>query len=222
MTGRRLLAAAFLFSWVVPVAHAQKGFEVTPFGGTRFGGSIDLNSSQTGSPADFLSVKSGVNYGAILDYTLWDNFQPEFMWNRQPTELSAHYPANNSKADITGANLDMFQFGFLYSFKKPEAKLKPFIVGGLGFTHFGYSNSTAVAQGLVPDFNNRFSYNLGVGVKYFFNKYVGLRLEGRWSPSRTTSSLQTYYDPYYGYYQANVANHAEQGQANLGLIIRFK
>lgn len=222
MIGRRLLAVAFLFSLMVTVASAQDKFEITPFGGTRFGGSIDLNSSVTGSPADYLNIKSSTNYGVIFDYTLWDNFQPEFVWNRQPTELSAYYSANGSTADVTAANLDMFQFGFLYSFKRPEAKLKPFIVGGLGFTHFGYSSSTAVSQGLVPDFNNRFSYNLGVGVKYFFNKYVGLRLEGRWSPSRTTSSLAEYCDPYFGCYEANVANHAEQGQANLGLIIRFK
>jgi opacity protein-like surface antigen len=208
---------------MVPVATAQKEFEITPFAGSRFGGSIDLNSGVTGSPADYLNIKSSANYGAIFDYTLWDNFQPEIMWNRQPTELSAYYATNNSTADVTAANLDMFQFGALYAFRRPHAKLKPFIVGGLGFTHFEYLSSTAVSQGLAPDLGTRLSYNLGVGVKYFFNKYVGLRLEGRWSPSRTTSSPQEYCDPYYGgCYVANAANHAEQGQANLGLIIRFK
>jgi opacity protein-like surface antigen len=223
MIGRTLLAAVFFLSCVVPVASAQDKFEITPFAGSRFGGSIDLSTSTVGTPVvDYLNIKSSVSYGAIFDYTLWDNFQPEFMWNRQPTELSAHYPANNSIADVSGTDLDMFQFGFLYSFRRPRAKLKPFIAGGLGFTHFEYLSSTAAANGLVPDFNNRFSYNLGVGVKYFFNKYVGLRLEGRWSPSRTTSSPQEYCDEFDNCYLANAANHAEQGQANVGLIIRFK
>jgi len=215
MNGKKLLTVGFLLACITPVARAQKGFEITPFGGSRFGGIIDETSSNTNTTFDYLTIKSSVNYGAIFDYHLWDNFEPEFMWNRQPTELAGHVPATGGRMDLTSANLDMYQFGFLYSFRRPEAKLKPFFVGGLGFTHFG-SNGTL-------DFSNRLSYNMGIGAKYFFNKYVGLRLEGRWAPSRTTTSPTEYCDPFSGFcYAATAANHAEQGEANLGLVIRFK
>jgi opacity protein-like surface antigen len=212
-----MLSLIFFLASMVPSAHAQKGLELTPFGGSRFGGIIDLSSS--GGPTDFVTIKSSVNYGVIADYTLWDNFQPEFMWNRQPTMLATHDFATGTRTDLTSANLDMYQFGFVYSFRRPEARLKPFVVGGLGFTHFGYANPSATG---VLDFSNRFSYNLGIGAKYFFNRYVGLRLEGRWSPSRTTTSPATFCSPYFGCYVASVANHAEQGQANIGIIFRFK
>lgn len=218
MALRRMLSLIFLLALMVPSAHAQKGFELTPFGGSRFGGVIDLSSS--GGPFDYVTIKSSADYGVIADYTLWENFQPEFMWNRQPTMLATHDYATGIRTDLTSANLDMFQFGFVYSLRSPEARLKPFFVGGMGFSHFGYANPSAAAE--VLDFSNRFSYNLGIGAKYFFNRYVGLRLEGRWSPSRTTTAPAQYCSPYYGCYTTNVTNHAEQGQVNIGIIIRFK
>lgn len=214
MIVRRLLPFVIFLACVAPSARAQKGFEVTPFGGSRFGGIVGVSSSNTTTNFDYLTIKSSVNYGVILDYNLWDNFQPEFMWNRQPTELAGHDVATGIRTDLTSATLDMYQFGFLFSLRSPEARLKPFIVGGLGFTHYG-SNGTLY-------FTDRFSYNLGIGAKYFFNKHVGLRLEARWSPSRTTTSPQEYCDQFGFCYQANAANHAEQGQANLGIIFRFR
>ena len=40
-------------------------------------------------------------------------------------------------------------------------------------------------------------------------------------PSHTTSGETEYCDPFYGCYPATVANKAEQGQVNIGLIYRF-
>jgi pilus assembly protein CpaF len=34
-------------------------------------------------------------------------------------------------------NLDMYQADILYQFKSPDSKFRPFIVGGLGLSHFG-------------------------------------------------------------------------------------
>jgi opacity protein-like surface antigen len=70
-------------------------------------------------------------------------------------------------------------------------------------------------------FSNRFAYNLGGGVKYFFSSHWGVRVEARWSPTHTTSGLSEYCDPFYGCYPATTANKAEQGQANIGVIYRF-
>lgn len=222
MAWRRIFLLIFLFSTLgVSTARAQHEFEVTPFGGSRFGGVIDLsNTTANTGPAladdDYLTIKSSWNYGIMADYTIFSGFpnlQAEFMYNHQPTEIGQHNFITGTRSDLTSADVDMYQWGFNFSFRDPEKKIRPYVVGGLGFTHFN-------SGGNLP-FSNRFSYNLGVGAKYFFSKHVGLRLEGRWSPTRTTISPELV-NTFFGPELIGVTNHAEQGQANLGLILRFR
>jgi opacity protein-like surface antigen len=207
----------------VPSALAQESreYEVTPFFGTRFGGNIDL--SQQGNPnVDFLKIKSSEDYGAMFDVSFWNDFQGEFMWNRQPTSLSSHNPTDGTYSFVSNMNLDMYQFDVLYQFNSLESKLKgirPFVVAGLGFSHFGVGSVNGQS---ALGFSNRFSYNLGGGVKYFFNRHWGVRAEARWSPSHTTQGVTEFCDPFFGCAPATVANKAEQGQANIGIIFRFK
>ena len=208
--GKRLLLVFLLSIIGVSSARAQHEFEVTPFGGARFGGVVDVNTNSV----DYLTIKSGWNYGIQADYTLFPQLQAEFMFNHQPTDLDQHVIATDTRQFLTSADLDEYEWGFLFSLKSPEKNLQPFIVGGLGFTHWK-------SGGELP-FGNRFSYNLGVGAKYFFSRHVGLRAEARWSPSRTTTQDQVFFDPFFGPQLVAVASHAEQGQANLGLIFRFR
>jgi len=192
-------------------------FEVTPFVGTRFGGKIDL-TSQNDPNVDYLKIKSSIDYGVIGDVSFWGNFQGEFMWNRQPTNLTSHDPITNTLTKVSDMNFDMYQFSLVYNFLSPERRLRPFVVAGLGFSHYGVSPVNGQS---VLDFSNRFAYNLGGGAKFFFTPHVGLRAEVRWSPSHTTTGTATYCDPFFGCYPATVANKAEQGQANAGIIFRF-
>ena len=189
----------------------NRGIEITPFGGSRFGGVIDANSSQV-SNVDYLTIRSGWDYGAMLDVDLFPHAQAEFMWNNQPTVLGEHIPGSGSSR-IGEASLDMFQWSFLYQFLQPGSKLQPYAVAGVGFTSYN-------TNGII-DLGNEFGYNIGGGVKYFFTPHFGLRLEARYSPSRTTQGYGEYCDPFYGCYTALVNNYAHQGQANLGLIFRF-
>lgn len=199
-------------------AYAQREYEVTPIFGSRFGGNIDV--SQQGDPnVDSLKIKSSENFGVLAGVSFWGNFQGEFMWNRQPTSLSAHNPNDNTYTFLSNMNLDLYQADILYQFKSPESKFRPFIVGGLGFAHFGLPPANGQQ---TLGFSNRFAYNLGGGIKYYFTKHIGVRTELRWSPSHTTQSQSLYCDPFYGCGPATFANKAEQGQANIGLIFRFK
>jgi len=211
---RKLLLFVSLPILLVPlassVAHAQARIEVTPFYGARFGGHIDVNAG----PIDFLQIKSGSNYGLMGDVSVWRHFYFEFMWNRQPTTLSAHDAATGLLATVApDTTIDMYQFSALYQFRSYDAKLRPFIVGGGGFAHIN-------SQGVL-DFSNRFTFNFGTGLKYFFDPHLGLRAEVRYSPFRTTVSRGIYCDPFFGCFPSLFPNYAEQGQANVGLIFRF-
>ena len=107
----------------------------------------------------------------------------------------------------------MFQWGLLYEFLQPGSKFQPYAVGGVGFTSYN-------TNGII-DLGNELSFNVGGGVKYFFDPHFGVRVEARYSPSRTTEGEGLYCDPFYGCYPAQVSNYAHQGQANVGLIFRF-
>jgi opacity protein-like surface antigen len=219
MAWRKMLVLMFLLSTLgVSSAFAQHEFEVAPFGGTKFGGTIDFtNSIQTPSNpnVDYYTIKSSVDYGILADYTLFSSIpslQLEFMWNHQPTDLDQHIYQTNTKEFLTSADLDQYEWGFSYTLRDPSKHIRPYIVGGLGFTHFS-------SGGYLP-FTNTFAYNLGGGAKYFFNSHIGLRLEARWAPSRTTTGIQEVLTPF-GVETFGVSNHAQQGEANLGLIFRF-
>ena len=196
---------------------AQRQYEITPFVGSRFGGNIDL--SQQGNPnVDYLKIKSSIDYGVMAGVTFWQDFEGEFMWNRQPTSLSSHNPNDGMYSYVSSMNFDMYQFDVSYSFLSRERKLRPFVVAGLGFSHYGVPSVNGQS---VLGFSNRFAYNLGGGAKYFFNPHWGLRAEARWSPTHTTSGQSVYCDPYYGCAPTTSANTAQQGQVNLGVIFRF-
>jgi opacity protein-like surface antigen len=222
-----VLAVVVLFVLGAGVVRAQsyghdRDIEVTPFGGTRFGGSIAFNPPATYTPTggessasiDSMSIKSSFDYGVLFDYGIWPGFQAEFMWNRQPTELHAHDANTGAIYNVGQANLDMYQWGALWELKGEEAKLKPFIAMGLGFTHLN-------TYGSLTGFSNRLAYNIGGGVKYEFAQHVGLRAEVRYSPTRTTHETGVVEDAFGDVYQTRITNHANQGQANIGVIVRF-
>lgn len=216
---RKLVALVFVFACGASYALAQDSFvqkiELTPFGGAKFGGKINVSGNTQLPTVDNLLIKSSVDYGAIFDYSLWQNFQIEGMWVRQPTTLSTSDTATipPTVTPITKTALDTYTFGVAYSFRG-ENNLRPFIAGGMGWTNFTNVNN---ANGIFLGFHNRFAYNIGGGVKYYFFKYAGLRFDFRYLGTRTTPSLQC--DQFGNCFQAH--NHANQGEANLGLILRF-
>lgn len=220
MLMRKILVLIFVLSCGASCALAQESFaqkiELTPFGGTRFGGKI-LVSDSNNPNIDYLAIKSSIDYGAFFDYSLWDNFQAEVMWVRQPSALSAHDFTNDSLTQLTTTDLDSFTFGVAYSFKPVEAKFKPFIAGGLGFTNF---TNTDDPNNVFLGFHNRFTYNIGGGFKYYFSRYVGLRFDLRYAPTRTLPQNVQECGPF-GCFVAQQTGHANQGEANLGVIFRF-
>lgn len=216
MLWRKMVLVAIAFYGIaVPYAYGQRSFEVTPFFGGQFGGRIDESTSINPTvPFDHLVFKSSFDYGGLFNYTLLPHLQAEFMFNRQPTVLTGHDIAGNATVNLANVTLDKYEWGIRYSFRSPEAKLKPFLVGGLGFTHFDPS--------ALLGYSNHFSYNLGGGVSYFFSDHFGLRLETRLSPTHITSGLGFLCGRFFVCYQTTVGRYADQGQVNLGLIFRFK
>lgn len=207
---RVLLSLLFFMAIAAPSARAQHEFEITPFGGARFGGVIDVKTPSV----DYLPIKTSWNYGVIADYTLWPRIQAEFEFNHQPTSLEQHIIQDDATVHLSSADIDVYELGLNVSLRETDAKFQPFLAGGVGVTNFN-------AHGELP-FGVRFSYNLGIGARYFFSRHFGIRAEARWSPFRATTGSGVFYDRSFGPEVITASSYAEQGQANVGIVFRFR
>jgi len=209
MLWRKTILLTFLLTATASCAYAQNRFEIEPFVGARFGGRITINTPDV----DYLPIDTSLNWGFTTGVAIVRHLFAEFMWNRQTTTLSAHDTALNQTIPLTTrAHIDLYHFDLLYEFWTPS-KVRPFVVAGIGDTHFDSHG--------VLSFHDRFSYNVGGGVKYLFAPEVALRAEVRWSPSRTTAASTTFCDPSLGCFTTPVIRHAQQGQADIGIEFRF-
>jgi hypothetical protein len=135
--------------------------QIAPFAGYHFGGSV------WSEPLDRkYSFKSGLDYGGTLDIALGESWRFELLYLRQETSLES--------AGVAGPSFDITVERYMVGLEeeKGEGSVKVFGVLLAGATRF------------VPAFADAgseiyFSAGLSLGVKSFFTKNVGLRLEGR-------------------------------------------
>ena len=196
---------------------AQQRYEITPFAGYESSASYPVSvfsSSGNGTvPINRLRVDNSLAFGTMIDVGITENSQFDFMWNRNNTSYDAHNVLTNSYFHAYDSDIDQFQFGTLYMFRNSEVKLRPYIVGGLGFTHDSNSNST-------PN-RTEFSWSIGGGVKYYASRHVGFRADVRYFPTYGSSSNATYCDPFFGCYTTRVSNYLNRANVVGGIIFKF-
>lgn len=208
-------AALFLLGAVS--AKAQARFELDPFVGYETSGSFPVStfasSGGNAVPVNQLRVNDSLAFGTFVDYSLTENFQAEFMWNRNNTSYSAHDVLTQSYFKAFDSTIDQFQFGGLYMFLGSEHKVRPYAAASVGFTHDSNSNGT-------PN-RTEFSWSVGGGVKYFIGRHFGLRGDLRYLPTYGSSSPGVYCDPFFGCYSVTLHNYLNRGSFVGGIIIKF-
>jgi len=147
-------------------ARAERGFEITPFGGFRFGGSFEDNT--TGAS---LKVGESGTLGIILGLRDTPETHYELFYSYQKTELRGS--GTFGGAPLFDLSIQYLHLGGTYEFLgEGERKVTPFLSGGLGVTFL-------VPTGAGLDSSTNFSLSLGGGVKVPVSGKVGLRFEGR-------------------------------------------
>ena len=92
-------------------------------------------------------------------------------------------------------------------------RVSPFVSFSLGVTVFN-------PAGLGSE--DKFSFSLGGGVKYFLGERVGLRLQLRWTPTYVNSTSEGVFCNPFGFcYVVQDAHYVNQTEASAGLIIKF-
>ena len=219
---RKFIVLVFVIACGASCAIAQDSLldkiEVTPFGGYKFGGKINVYGYDANPNVENVFVKSNLDYGVTADYSIWSSFAAEFMWVRQPTTYAEQdYTTTPPSNDfLTKGTLNTYTFGGAFTFRG-DSKVRPFVAAGLGWTNFG--NLDSQPDELYVGFNNKLAYNLGGGVKYFLNKFVGLRFDLRWTASRTTPGVSE--ECYITCSEVSSSYHMNQGEANVGVILKF-
>jgi outer membrane protein W len=191
--------------------YGREKWEVTPFVGYETNGSYPLTSSTVTINA--LRINGAASFGTFIGYSFTPNAEFEFMWDRNLTSYSDQRTPGAAYMKAYNSSVDQYQFGALFTILGEEHKWRPYIAGGLGFTHEFNSG------GNPPRLD--FSYSFGGGVKYALTRHLSFRGDARYMPTYANSSLARYCDPFYGCYNAKVSNYQHRGNFVGGLAFRF-
>jgi len=205
MRTRPFLFACLLFVLASSLASAQ-GFEIAPFIGYRFGGSVqDYYGGQTHG------IEASESTGITLDFPLGGG--PNYL-----ELLYSHQGTHVDVGSITGTQsyplgIDFWMFGGLREFPGQNEKVRPFLAAYVGMAHFSSS------QGGI-DSDNGLALGIGGGVKLDLSKHVGLRFDARGYFAFVSSSGGLYCGPY-GCGASFSGSGLLQGEGTASLLIRF-
>jgi len=213
-------SAALLFAlFAANPTRAQGRFEVTPFVGYETSASYPVSPFSSAAEVDRFRINDALAFGTFLDYNVSENFQAEFMWNRNNTSYSARDTLTSTYFKAFNSDVDQFQFGGLYMFRNSDHRLRPYVAASVGFTHNDNSNLAGVVG--ASSSSTEFSYSLGGGVKYYVTRHLGFRGDIRYLPTYGSSSYNSYCDPFFGCYTAKSPNFLNRGSFTGGVIIHF-
>ena len=161
----RLILAVLAFMCLAPAYGQQTSqkFELTPFGGYRFGGSFDLDESEVS-----YDIEDSPSFGLIVNFPHRPNTRWEILYSQQSTE--AELSGVSTTDAVIDVDLQMLQLGGTYQFE--GEKVVPYLAATLGATH-------ARASGSSSESDTFWSGSVGFGILISPNSRVGLRLEVR-------------------------------------------
>jgi opacity protein-like surface antigen len=109
-----------------------------------------------------------------------------------------------------------------YNFGESDAKVRPYLLGGLGATHYNAVDFTVGNTTRETEGNYQFSTTWGAGVKIYPTERVGLKLGARWTPTYIKSDTTGWWcDPYWGCFVTSDAQFSNQFAFTGGVTIRF-
>jgi len=166
-----------------------------------------------------IDPKDSFSWNLRLGYMITHNAEVGFLYGQQASTLQISGPSRT--ADLGDETLHNYHGYFAYNFGESE-KVQPYVLLGLGATQFGSVNASFGGNARSIGGNTKFSSTWAVGVKVFPSKNVGIRLEGRWTPTYIkTDAAGWWCDPYWGCYTLGNAQYANQFELGGGLAFRF-
>lgn len=157
----------FLLLASLPTTAFAQRFEATPYYGFMFAGKINLTKGE-------MNTKDNPNYGIILNFELdrKHGLFLELSYDRLDTRATfKKYGDLFDEENLFDMFVEYYQLGALYN--------KPFSNEASAFGFF--TGGVVRFSPITPKYgdNYKFAVTTGGGVKYFFTKSIGVRLQGR-------------------------------------------
>jgi hypothetical protein len=192
-----------------------------------YSGSEGINASENkvllGQQYKSLDLTSGSSFGFTVGGFLTDNWELEFLWHRQFSTMEASNPAPSKT--LANQNIDNYHGDLVYNWGARESKLRPFLLAGLGATHYvpgDYDSSLplSVTSTKIGGFT-KFSPTWGGGVKAYPNPHIGLKGTVRWTPTYIKSDAAGIWCDAISCWVLGDPDYANQLEFSGGITFRF-
>ena len=223
-------AALRQFAWasaigaVMAAAPAQAQdprIEIGASAGWTFSDGVTFDGvvAHDGNVYNAIDPKDSFSYNLTFGFLVNPNLEVGFLFGQQKSKLLV---SGTTEFEIGDISLDNYHGFIAYHFGDSEAKVRPYVFGGAGVTHYGSVPFTAAGFSGETEGNSQFSTTWGLGVKLFPNPKFGINLAGRWTPTYIKSDSTGWWcDPYWGCYVVGDAQYANQFELTGGIVIRF-
>lgn len=192
--------------------------EITPIFGYTFSEGFTIDPvTINGERFNKVNPTSGIAYGFIAGVFVTEDVQVGFLFNRQDSNLEA---SGTTKREFTDLKVNNYHGVFIYNFADEDDTLRPFILGGLGATHY----SPGEVQGNNIESSTKFSTTWGGGVKAFAGRNIGFQLMGRWTPTHIKDDPGGIWcSPWWPWacYQLVDPDYSNQFEISGGVVFRF-
>jgi outer membrane protein with beta-barrel domain len=183
--------------------------------GVTFDGIVAGN----GNLYDGIAPKDSFSWSLTLGYLTGPNTEIGFLFDQQKSTLTA---TGTTETDIGDLSVSNYHGYFAYNFGEPEAKVRPYILLGLGATHYGGVPFSIGGFTGETNGSTQFSGTFGAGLKLYASDKVGVKLGARYTPTYIKSDSEGWYcDPYWGCYVVGDPQYSNQFEFSGGLVFRF-
>ena len=153
-----------------------------------------------------LDIAGGFTWGIQGARLFGPRWGVEVLWTQQGSALTVGTEAGSS--NLFTMTIQQLHGDVVYHLGTADAKLRPFVFGGLGATFFSADDL---------DSETKFSFGLGAGVKYFRWDAIGIRAHFRYKPTMLNDEdAGTFCDPF-GFCQSTLSQIEFAG----GAVLRF-
>jgi len=221
MVRKTILAAGLLALAAATVQAQDPRVEISGTAGWTFSDGVS-GGTTTVNGEDFSRIdpKDAFSWGARIGFFAGPNVEVGALFSSQATSLEiSGLGATGTLGDETIYNYHGY---VAYNFGDSDAGVRPYFLGGLGATQYGTVKVNIGGQQRDISGNTKFSTTWALGVKLYPSPNVGIRLEGRWTPTYIKSDYAgTWCDPYWGCYTLGDAQYANQFELSGGINLRF-
>ena len=151
-------------------------------------------------------IRGGFTWGLQGGWLLTPRWGIEALWTRQSSAQTIETDAGS--AELFSMTVQQLHGDVVYHLRPADARLRPFVFGGLGATFFSADD--------LPS-ETKFSLGLGAGVKYFRWDALGVRAHFRYKPTMMNDEdAADFCDPF-GFCQGTLSQVEFAG----GVVVRF-